>query len=159
MRVPVVLSTDEVRRVLKELSGVSWLVGSLLYGAGLRLQECLELRVKDLDFDRRELTIRRGKGQKDRRVMLPEISRAPRGRHLETVRTVHDADVAAGFGRVVLPDALARKYRKRPRNGVGSSCFRLAGYAGTRSMGRHRVITSMNPSSSVPWPRPRVGRG
>lgn len=73
-RVPEVLSVDEVRRVLKELGGVPKLVTSLLYGAGLRLQECLELRVKDIDFDRREIIVRRGKGQKDRRVMLPEYT-------------------------------------------------------------------------------------
>jgi len=72
VRVPVVLSTEEVRRVLKEVRGVPRLVASLLYGAGLRLREGLELRVKDLDFDRGEIVVRRGKGQKDRRVMLPE---------------------------------------------------------------------------------------
>lgn len=64
VHVPVVLNTDEVRRVLRELKGVPWLVASLLYGAGLRLQECLELRVKDLDFERREITVRRGKGRR-----------------------------------------------------------------------------------------------
>lgn len=114
VRIPVVLSTDEVRRVLKELSGVSWLVASLLYGAGLRLQECLELRVKDVDFDRREITIRRGKGQKDRRVMLPDAVTTPLRSHLEDVQRLHAADRAAGFGRVVLPDALARKFPDAP---------------------------------------------
>jgi integron integrase len=114
VRVPVVLSTDEVRRVLKELSGVSWLVASLLYGAGLRLQECLELRVKDVDFDRREITIRRGKGQKDRRVMLPDAVTTPLRSHLDDVQRLHAADHAAGFGRVVLPDALARKFPDAP---------------------------------------------
>jgi integrase len=72
VRAPVVLTGDEVRLVLNELSGVCWLVAALLYGAGLRLQECLEVRIKDIDFDRREVTVRRGKGQKDRRVMLPD---------------------------------------------------------------------------------------
>jgi len=110
LRVPVVLSVDEVRRVLKELTGVRWIVASLLYGAGLRLQECLELRVKDLDFDRREIVVRRGKGQKDRRVMLPEAVRDRLRGHLEVVRYQHEQDLASGFGRVVLPAALERKF-------------------------------------------------
>jgi integron integrase len=110
VHVPVVFSVGEVRRVLTELDGVPFLVASLLYGAGLRLQECLELRVKDFDFDRREITVRRGKGRKDRRVMLPESVRERLGRHLESVRLVHTRDAAAGFGRVVLPDALDRKF-------------------------------------------------
>jgi integrase len=71
-----------------------WLVASLLYGAGLRLRECLGLRVKDLDFDRREITVRRGKGQKDRRVMLPESVREPLRQHLESVRPLHQRDLA-----------------------------------------------------------------
>lgn len=75
VHVPVVMSVDEVRRVLDRLDGVTLLVASLLYGAGLRLQECLGLRVKDIDFDRHKITVRRGKGQKDRRVMLPECVR------------------------------------------------------------------------------------
>lgn len=82
----------------------------MLYGAGLRLQECLEIRVKDLDFERRELTVRRGKGQKDRRVMLPRALHAELREHLEAVRRQHEADMRAGEGRVVLPGALARKY-------------------------------------------------
>jgi integron integrase len=111
---PVVMSVDEVRRVLGHLAGVSWLVASLLYGAGLRLQECLELRVKDLDFDRHEITVRRGKGRKDRRVMLPASVRERLRQHLESVRVTHDRDVVAGFGRVVLPDALERKFPHAP---------------------------------------------
>ena len=83
-KVPVVLSPSEVRQVLDQVTGVPRIVATLLYGAGLRLQECLELRVKDLDFERREITVRRGKGQKDRRVMLPDavrevLERASRG--------------------------------------------------------------------------------
>lgn len=110
VKVPVVLSPSEVRTVLQALSGVPRLVASLLYGAGLRLHECLELRVKDIDVDRREVTVRRGKGQKDRRVMLPEVVRGPLMEHLEGVRRLHAADTAAGFGRAVLPEALDRKY-------------------------------------------------
>jgi integrase len=86
----------------------------LLYGAGLRLQECMELRVKDVDFERREITVRRGKGQKDRRVMLPEAVRSPLASHLGTVRRQHTADLAIRFGRVTVPDALERKFPNAP---------------------------------------------
>jgi integrase len=109
-KVPVVLSPSEVRQVLDQLTGVPRIVATLLYGAGLRLQECLELRAKDLDFERREITVRRGKDQKDRRVMLPDAVRKPLEQHIEGVRRLHQADLAAGFGRVVLPGALDRKY-------------------------------------------------
>jgi len=109
-KVPVVLTVAEVRQVLDALTGVPRIVAMLLYGAGVRLQECLELRVKDLDFERGEITVRRGKGQKDRRVMLPDASRDALQHHLEGVRRMHHADLAAGFGRVVLPGALDRKY-------------------------------------------------
>ena len=113
-RVPVVLTPTEVRAVLDALSGVPRLVAMLLYGAGLRLQECPELRVKDLDFERREITVRRGKGQKDRRVMLPETLRPLLLSQLEVVRRRHRADLADGFGRVTLPDALPRKFPHAP---------------------------------------------
>ena len=112
--VPVVLSATEVRAVLGQMVGVSALIASLLSGAGLRLQECLELRVKDVDFDRRELTVRRGKGQKDRRVMLPDAIRAGLTRHLAEVRARHERDLAARVGRVVLPDALEREFPNAP---------------------------------------------
>ena len=112
---PVVLTPSEVRQVLCELTGVPQLVATLLYGAGLRLQECLSLRIKDLDFERGEITVRRGKGQKDRRVMLRDAVRLSLARHLLDVRRQLQADLAVGLGRVVLPHALARKY---PNAGV-----------------------------------------
>lgn len=108
-RLPVVLSRSEIRRVLAELEGEPWLVAMLLYGSGLRLQECLELRVKDIDFDRREVTVRRGKGEKDRVTMLPAAVREPLRVQLGAVVAMHQRDLAAGGGRVVLPEALARK--------------------------------------------------
>jgi integron integrase len=108
-RLPVVLSRPEVGRVLAELSGDVRLVSLLLYGAGLRLMECLTLRVKDVDFDRRELTVRRGKGSKDRVTMLPVAVREPLRRHLDRVKALHDKDLASGGGRAVLPEALDRK--------------------------------------------------
>jgi len=113
--VPVVLSVSEVRAVRAQLDGVAWLVTSLLYGAGLRLLECLELRVKDIDFDRNEITVRRGKGQKDRRVMLPDRVREPLVAHLKTVRATHNRDLEAGLGTVALPDALRRKFPNAAR--------------------------------------------
>jgi integrase len=112
--VPVVLSPEDVRRVLRVMTGMSRLVASLLYGAGLRLLECLEIRVKDLDFDRREITVRRGKGRKDRRVMLPDTLREALRVHLECVKRQHQVDLAQGHGRVVLPEALARKFPSAP---------------------------------------------
>lgn len=109
-RVPVVLTPTEVALVLRHLDGAPALVVGLLYGSGLRLQECLELRVKDVDFERHEITVRRGKGQKDRRTMLPSSLDARLRAHLEHVKRVHDRDLADGYGRAVLPFALERKY-------------------------------------------------
>ena len=109
-RLPVVLSRDEVRAVLAELSGVPWLVASLLYGSGLRLLEALRLRVMDLDLPRLELTVRQGKGGKDRRTMLAQPMLEPLRLQLDAVRELHARDGARGQGRVLLPHALSRKY-------------------------------------------------
>jgi integron integrase len=115
VRVPVVLSVDEVRAVRQQLSGTAWLVVALLYGAGLRLQECLELRVKDVDFERGQIVVRRAKGQKDRRTMLPESVAGRLKAHLAEVARQHARDLAAGEGRVALPEALARKFPNADR--------------------------------------------
>lgn len=109
-RLPVVLSREEMSRVLQRLPGTMWIVGTLLYGAGLRLPECLELRVKDVDFDLNQLLVRRGKGQKDRRTMLPGVVKEGLRAHLVEVKTQHERDLIDGVGRVVLPFALDRKY-------------------------------------------------
>jgi integron integrase len=114
-RIPVVLTENEVRHVLAHLDGRNWLMASLLYGAGLRLMECLRLRVKDIDFEYRQITVRDGKGAKDRVTMLPEASIHMLKLQLEKVRLVHEQDVKAGFGEVYLPDALERKYRNAAR--------------------------------------------
>ncbi|MFN0100186.1 MAG: integron integrase [Gemmatimonadaceae bacterium] len=106
---PAVLSREEVGAVFAHLEGTSRLIALLLYGAGLRLEECLTLRIKDVDFDRREIRVRRGKGGKDRVTMLPEIARAGLDAHLARVRALHGKDVASGAGRVALPAALERK--------------------------------------------------
>lgn len=109
-RLPVVLARDEVARLLSEMSGVTWLMASLLYGSGMRLMECVRLRVKDVDFARREITVRQGKGGKDRRTMLPAMSVDALQGQLAEARRVHERDLVAGFGEVWLPNALARKY-------------------------------------------------
>jgi integron integrase len=109
-RLPVVLTPKEVRAVLDGLEGTPRLVCALLYGSGLRLLECLCLRVKDIDFQRNEITVRDGKGGKDRVTMLPASPKASLQAHLERVRRQHEKDLARDLGRAPLPDALARKY-------------------------------------------------
>ena len=108
--IPVVLSRQEVKAVLAQLSGTYLLICQLLYGCGLRVTECLTLRVQDLDFDRNEITVRSGKGNKDRRTMLPETVSHPLVRHLKEVKIAHDNALEEGYGAVALPHALGRKY-------------------------------------------------
>ncbi len=107
---PVVLTKEEVRRLLGGLEGTAWLMAVLLYGAGLRLMECCRLRVKDLDFSRNQIVVRGGKGDKDRHTMLPAAAREPLLRHLQAVKRQHEEDLKKGLGRVALPNALERKY-------------------------------------------------
>jgi integron integrase len=114
-RLPSVLSRSEVRAVLASLRGTTWLVVALLYGAGLRLSECLDLRVKDLDFERRQILVRRGKGWKDRAVPLPAMAIGPLEGHLRRVREMFEGDGLAGVAGVVLPEGLARKYPSASR--------------------------------------------
>jgi integron integrase len=116
-RLPVVLTAEEVRALLNELHGPAWLVAGLLYGSGLRLLEALRLRVKDMDFQTHEIVVRDGKGQKDRRTMLPHTPERPLRAHLQRAKVQHDHDhdLAAGHGTVTLPLALARKYPQAPR--------------------------------------------
>ena len=109
-RLPTVLSRNEVAALLGHMSGMHWMVAALLYGSGLRLAECLSLRVKDVDFDRHIITVRDGKGAKDRAVMLPSSVADPLRHHIEDVRRIHAQDLAAGYGSVYLPHALERKY-------------------------------------------------
>ncbi|TAK71008.1 MAG: integron integrase [Betaproteobacteria bacterium] len=113
-RLPAVLTRDEAQRLLAQMHGTKWLMASLLYGAGLRLRECLKLRVKDVDFGYRQIMVRDGKGGKDRVTMLPATLAEPLRDHLTRVRTLHDRDLADGHGDVELPDAIARKYPKAP---------------------------------------------
>lgn len=109
-RLPAVLTKDEVRRLLGRLDGTMWLMASLIYGACLRLRECLKLRVKDIEFSYSQLVIRDAKGAKDRVTMLPESLIEPLKAHLERAKALHEADLASGHGDVEMPHALARKY-------------------------------------------------
>lgn len=104
-----------MKLILSNLEGTHWLIAGLLYGSGLRLMECLRLRVKDLDFTCGQLTIRDGKGEKDRVTMLPGRSLQPLKRHLQKVKVLHEEDLAADYGEVFLPYALARKYPNAPK--------------------------------------------
>lgn len=110
VRLPTVMSRDEVRAVLDRLHGDKKLAATLLYGTGMRLSECLELRVQDIDFARNEILIRDGKGGKDRVTMLPARIAKTLKEHLEKVRDLHRRDLAEGWGRVALPEALSKKF-------------------------------------------------
>ena len=110
-RLPVVLTGSEVRALLQGVSGTMWIVTSLLYGTGMRLLEGLRLRVKDIELSRREIIVREGKGNKDRMTVLPENLIIPLQEHLARVQLLHQKDLAAGFGDVLLPDALSVKYK------------------------------------------------
>lgn len=112
-RLPVVLTRNEVQSILCELRGTHWLIGSLLYGTGMRLMEGLRLRVKDIEFERGEILIRDGKGFKDRVTMLPAALSGPLKQHLKDIKSLHEKDLAEGFGSVYLPHALEKKYPGR----------------------------------------------
>lgn len=115
-RLPVVLTAEEVRRVLARLEGRDWLMASLLYGTGLRLMECVRLRVKDVDFSRNEIVVRDGKGGKDRRTVLPASLLPALEQQLARVRELHRADLDSPWEGVYLPHALARKYPNAGRS-------------------------------------------
>lgn len=138
-RLPVVLSKNEVQMILSRLQGVPRLVCMVLYGSGPRITEALTIRAKDIDFDRGELMIRDGKGQKDRVTMLPAIVRAPLLEHLGSVRAVHRADLALGLGRAAMPFALARKYRNADTEWGWQLAFPASSYYADSKTGiRHR---------------------
>jgi integron integrase len=120
---PVVLSAAEVARVLLHLQGRDWLMASLLYGTGMRLMECLRLRVKDVDFARNEITVREPKGGRDRRTMLPARLRGPLEAQRAAALAVHARDLAEGYGEVSLPFRLARKYPNAAREPVWQFLF------------------------------------
>lgn len=112
---PTVLTVDEVTRVLGQMDGTAHLMACLLYGSGLRLMECVRLRVQDIDFARREILVRHGKGGKDRRTMLPAMAVEALQAQLVQTRILHERDLGIGHGAVWLPSALARKYPNAAR--------------------------------------------
>jgi len=128
-RLPTVLTRSEAERLLAQLTGTRWLLASLMYGAGLRVMECLRLRVKDVDFAYRQVLVRDGKGEKDRVTMLPAAVAGRLREHIERVHLLHAADLREGFGEVHLPYALARKY---PRAGY-EWCWQYVFPSKTRS--------------------------
>jgi len=109
-RLPTVFTREETKRIFANLEGSHWLIAGLLYGSGLRLMECLRLRVKDLDFSYGQITVHDGKGEKDRITMLPAKLKQPLRLHLQKIKALHEEDLRAGFGEVFLPYALAKKY-------------------------------------------------
>lgn len=109
-RLPVVMTKDEVKAVLANMAGDKWLMASLMYGAGLRLMECLRLRIQDVDLARNEILVRDGKGSKDRITMLPVSLKGKLQDHLNKIRVIHGKDLADGWGRVQMPGAIDRKY-------------------------------------------------
>lgn len=145
-RLPVVLTKEEVKQVLARLSGEIWVIVSLMYGAGLRLTECLRLRVQDIDFSGNQLMIRSGKGDKDRLTMLPANLRKPLTDHLKEVWRMHQRDIQEGWGKAILPHSLSRKY-------PNASCEWLWQYVfpqksrwinrQTKEQGRHHIDESI----------------
>jgi len=145
-RLPVVLTVDEVSRVLSHLNGDRWLIAMLLYGGGLRLLEALRLRVKDLDFERGEITVREGKGDKDRVTMIPQAVIRPLQEHLNRIQATHQQDLADGYGRVELPHALAHKYPNANRERCWEFVFpeeRRWRNSTTWGQGRHPIDESL----------------
>jgi len=141
----VVLSVDEVARILNALEGQHWLIGCLLFGSGLRLMEAVRLRGKDLDFEHRAVVVRDGKGEKDRVVTLPDEVEVPLRQHLEARRTVFERDVANGHGTVWLPHALARKFPRAPAEWGWQYVFpasRVGRDPRPEAVGRHHIHES-----------------
>ena len=111
-KLPVVFTRKEVKLILDNMHGMYWIMANLLYGAGLRLLECLRLRVQDIDFEYEQLVIRDGKGKKDRITILPDIVKEPLKEHLKKIEKIHIKDLNNGYGKVYLPYALEKKYPK-----------------------------------------------
>lgn len=141
-RLPVVLTRAEVQSVLSRLDGTHWLIANLLYGTGMRIMECLRLRIKDVEFTRKEILIRDGKGFKDRVTMLPEALVNPLRDHLKSVKILHEQDLAVGYGSVYLPHALEKKYPTAARDWSWQYAFPTKGMSNDPRSGevrRHHV--------------------
>ena len=145
VKIPVVLAREETKRIIGAMTGIHQLVVKLLYGSGLRIIECLRLRVHDIDFKMKALTVRCGKGDKDRVTTFPPSLQAPLETHLEHVRIVHEGDIANGNGEVYLPHALARKYPNAARQWQWQYVFPaqcLSAYPRTGIVRRHHLDQS-----------------
>jgi integron integrase len=145
VRLPVVFSREEVRAVFRHLFGDYLLVAHVLYGTGMRLLECLELRVQDIDFSRNEITIRNGKGAKDRITMLPDSLKNLLKEHLLKVRDIHQKDLREGYGKVVLPHVIDKKYTNAATDWIWQWVFpqtRRWKNAETGEQGRHHMDES-----------------
>jgi len=122
-KLPEVFTHNEVQDVIAKLEGIYWILGTLMYGSGLRLIECMRLRVKDIEFASKKVIVRSGKGEKDRITMLPELVISALEEHLEQVKKVHKKDLKKGFGTVYLPYALAKKYSNANREWIWQYVF------------------------------------
>ncbi len=138
MRLPVVLSPNEVRRVLDGMNGTPRLMAGAMYGSGMRLLECCRLRVKDVDFERRHIVVRDGKGGKDRVTMLPDSLREPLSGMLDSDRAMHQSDLDRGAGWVELPHALDRKYPNAGREWIWQWVFPATRFYRDRATGQTR---------------------
>jgi len=145
-RLPVVMTREEVKKVLANMTGDKWLMASLMYGAGLRLMECLRLRIQDIEFARNEIHVRDGKGSKDRITMLPDSLKAPLKEHMKKVRAAHKKDLEEGWGGVPLPGALDRKYPNAPKDWRWQWVFpqeKRWTNTQTKEQGRHHIDASI----------------
>lgn len=146
-RLPVVMTRDEVKAVLADLAGDKRLMATIMYGAGLRLMECLHLRVQDIDFSRNEILVRDGKGAKDRVTILPESVKTSLQHHLKKVKKIHERDLAEGWGRVQIPMALDRKYPTLRGSGAGNGSSHRKTDGRIRKQATRGGIMPMNASS------------
>jgi integron integrase len=137
-RLPVVLTRQEVKSILAVLDNFDWLMVVLLYGAGLRLMECLQLRVKDIDFTSNQIIVRAGKGDKDRHTMLPAAAKEPLAKHFDLVKQQHQRDLDRGLGRVALPNALDRKYPRAAKEWGWQWVFPATSHYTDRATGEKR---------------------
>jgi len=144
-RPPTVLTQNEVERILEQMKGTHLLMAKIIYGSGIRLMECIRLRIKDIDFGQRQLFVRSGKGGKDRTTFLPRIVHDELFDHIERVKLLHRKDLEQGFGEVYLPNALARKYRNAAREASWQYVFPSKSRSfdqRTKKERRHHVLES-----------------
>jgi len=142
IRLPTVLSTDEVKQIFTHMNGTNLLIAELIYGCGLRLMELCRLRVKDIDFAANTIFVRSGKGDNDRSTMLPSVVKERLRKHLEDVKRLHEHDLAQGYGETHLPDALGRKYPKAGREWAWQYVFpssKLSVDPRSGRIGRHHI--------------------